>query len=152
MRALHRLAYKIAHRLRHKWRLWRKVPLSGVSVIAQDCEGRVLLVRHSYGPRGWFVPSGGMARREEPVDAGVRELREETACALLDARLIGTMDEVISGSPHTAYVIAGRTDDEPKPDRREVVEARFFEPDDLPDELSKTARARLDFWRQSEQR
>ncbi|WP_379554378.1 NUDIX domain-containing protein [Qipengyuania sp. DGS5-3] len=138
--------------MRHKWRMWRKAPLSGVSVIAQDREGRVLLVRHSYGPRGWFVPSGGMAHTEEPVDAGVRELREETACALLHARLIGTIDEVISGSPHTAYVIGGRTDDEPKPDRREVVEARFFALDDLPEELSNTARARLDFWRQSEQR
>lgn len=128
--------------------MWRKAALSGVSVVVQDDADRVLLIRHSYGPRGWFVPSGGIARGEEPVDAAVRELLEETDCVLQDAHLVGAMQEVISGSPHTAYVVGGTTQNTPKPDLGEVVAARFFALDDLPDDLSKTAHARLDFWRQ----
>jgi 8-oxo-dGTP pyrophosphatase MutT (NUDIX family) len=48
----------------------------GASVIAQDNQGRVLLVRHSY-MRGWSLPGGGVGRNEPPEAAAVRELQEE---------------------------------------------------------------------------
>ncbi|HUB84833.1 MAG TPA: NUDIX domain-containing protein [Rhizomicrobium sp.] len=48
----------------------------GASVIAQDEQGRVLLVRHSYMP-GWSLPGGGVGRNEPPETAALREMREE---------------------------------------------------------------------------
>ena len=47
---LHRLGLRLAHDLRHRWRLWRGTPLEGVTMIACDHRDHVLLVRHSYGP------------------------------------------------------------------------------------------------------
>jgi ADP-ribose pyrophosphatase YjhB (NUDIX family) len=37
----------------------------------------LLLVRHTYGPRVWHVPGGGMRRGESPLAAASREMREE---------------------------------------------------------------------------
>ena len=145
---LHRVALRLAHDLRHRWRLWRGAPLEGVTMIACDHRDQVLLVRHSYGPSGWFLPGGGIKRRETPQQAAVRELREETGCTAAGARLIGQFEEQVSGSPHTAHVFTCMTDDEPRPDRREVVEARFFPLQSLPEPLSPRTRARLAFWRE----
>ncbi len=48
----------------------------GACAVAFDRERRVLLVRHSYQP-GWMLPGGGVGRAEPPVEAVMRELREE---------------------------------------------------------------------------
>lgn len=48
----------------------------GVNAIAQDRQGRVILVRHGYMP-GLHFPGGGVDSGEPPVDAILRELREE---------------------------------------------------------------------------
>lgn len=49
----------------------------GVCAIAEDGQGRILLVRHSYRP-GWHLPGGGVDRGEPPDLAVMRELEEET--------------------------------------------------------------------------
>lgn len=56
----------------------------GVSALALDDAGRVLLVRHNYMP-GWHLPGGGVARGEPPAEAVIRELREETGLLSNDA-------------------------------------------------------------------
>ena len=142
-RPLHRAALRTAHKLRHRWRVLRKVPLQGVSVIAHDDEGRVLMVRHSYARPGWAFPGGGCKRGEDPAQAARRELREELGLELGDLQLVERIEEVISGSPHTAYLysgpIAGRFD----PDGREVLAARLFRVDDPPDDMSPLTRRRM---------
>ncbi|MBU2342513.1 MAG: NUDIX domain-containing protein [Alphaproteobacteria bacterium] len=145
---LHRVALRLAHRLRHRWRRWRGTPLEGVTMIACDLQERVLLVRHSYGPEGWFLPGGGIRRGEVPLQAAVRELREETGCTAEGVQLLGAFEDEVSGSPHTAYIVTCLTADEPRPDRREVVEARFFPTHSLPEPLSPRTKARLAFWRE----
>ena len=144
-----RLAYRIAHRVRHRWRIWRGTRLEGVTMIATDLEGQLLLIRHSYGPGGWAFPGGGIKRGEAPVDAARRELAEETGCAVDRIEPVGQLEETLSGSPHTAHIFAGTTSDVPRPDEREVVEARFFPAHSLPEPLTRRTRARLEFWRTS---
>lgn len=144
---LHRLALRVAHRLRHRWRLLTGHPIAGVSVFVSDLDGRLLLVRHSYGPEGWALPGGGVGRGEEPLAAAAREVREEVGCVLDGARVIDSIEETISGSPHTAWLVAGRTQDFPRPDKREVVEARFFPLHSLPEPLTRITRLRIDRWR-----
>ncbi len=74
--SLHRALLPLAHRLRHRWRVWRKVPLTGCNVVICNLDGDVLLLRHSYGPRVWALPGGGVGRSETPEDAVRREIRE----------------------------------------------------------------------------
>jgi len=144
---LHRALLRIAHRVRHRWRKLVRAPIAGVSVFVTDVEGRLLLVRHSYGPGGWALPGGGMGRSETPEDAASREVAEEVGCRLDGVRVLERIEETVSGSPHTAWLVAGRTLDRPRPDKREIVEARFFPTHSLPEPLTPLTRARIAAWR-----
>ena len=139
--------FRIAHRLRHRYRSWRKIPLAGCSVIVTDLHGAILLIRHSYGPSVWCLPGGGMDRGESPEQAARREVEEETGIRLGKLTSFGVIEEQVSGSPHTAHLFAGIADSRPVADGREVVEARFFPPHSLPEPLSGFTRSRLAIWR-----
>lgn len=149
---LHRRLLPLAHRLRHRWRVWRKVPLAGCNVVVQRIDGAILLVRHSYGPGSWCLPGGGLNRGEEPEGGARRELREEVGIAVDRMVPVGEIREVISGSPHTAYVFHCMTDATPRIDAREILEARFFPTHSLPEPLSAITRRRLELWKGSQQR
>lgn len=144
---LHRALLPLANALRHRWRRWRKAPIAGVSVIVTNLTGDVLLLKHSYGPDVWSLPGGGLGRGEDPTDAARREVREELGMDLTRIEPIGTLEEVLSGSPHTAHIFAGVCDRQPQPDRREVIEARFFPSHSLPEPLGRHTRARIAAWR-----
>lgn len=144
--ALHRAGLRLAHRIRHRYRKMFRPALAGVSVFASDGAGRLLLVRHSYGSGAWSLPGGGMKAGEDPLDAARREMAEEIGCALVDTCVLETLAETISGAPHSAYLVAARIASEPRPDGREVVEARFFTPGEWPEPLSPLAKRRIAVW------
>lgn len=145
--SLHRLALPLAHRIRHRWRRWRGRPIAGVSVIITNLAGDVLLLKHSYGPDVWGLPGGGLARDEDPAAAARREVREELGIELARIEAIGTIEEELSGSPHTAHLFTATCDRQPRPDRREILEARFFPSHSLPEPLGTTTRARIAAWK-----
>lgn len=145
---LHRWLLPIAHKLRHRWRRWRGAPLKGCSVVITNLSGDVLLLRHSYGPDEWSLPGGGIGAREDPEAAARREIREELALDLGTVEALGEFKEVVSGSPHTAYLFTSVASAHPEPDGREVIEARFFPSHSLPEPLSPLTRSRLEAWRQ----
>jgi 8-oxo-dGTP pyrophosphatase MutT (NUDIX family) len=140
---LHRQAYRVAFSLRKLWLRVRRNPVEGCTMIARDGDGRVLLVRHSYGTGLWAFPGGGLNRGEEPLAAAIREFAEELRCAVTDPRHVGTLQEDYHGARNTAHVFTGLIAGEPRPDMREIVEARFFAPDNLPDRTSGSVLVRL---------
>lgn len=146
--ALHRGALKIAHAVRHRWRRWRQAPLEGVTMIARNLNGDLLLVQLSYAEAGWSFPGGGAKRGESMADAARREMEEETGCTASKLGLVGRMEETVSGSPHTAHIFTCITQSVPRPDGREVVEARFFPSHSLPHPMTPRTQARLAFWRE----
>src|SRR5947208_5297466 len=65
--------------------------LVGVSCVVVTDDRRVLLVRTKECPT--WMPIGGMVEPgEEPADAAVREVREETGVDVVPERLIGVFD------------------------------------------------------------
>lgn len=144
---LHRLALRIAHRIRLIWWSWRKPEIHGCNVVVRNPASEVLLVRHSYqAPGRWMLPGGGLRRGERPVDAAPREVREETGCELRDCIEFGLEVADLRGARHHIHLIAAMTGDMPTPDGREVVEARFFATEALPDATTATARSRIERW------
>ncbi len=144
---LHRALLPVAHHVRHHWRRWRKTPIAGVSVVITNLGGDMLLLKHSYGPKVWGLPGGGLKPGENPLEAAHREVREELGLELARIEKIATLEEVISGSSHTAHLFAAVCGQSPKPDRREIIEARFFPSHSLPEPLGRITRARIDAWR-----
>ena len=137
---LHRLLYRISDRLRRQWWKVRRPIRNSVLVIAFDAAGRVLLVRHSYGPPVWALPGGGIDRGEDPADAAVREFGEELGCPLSEVREMSHVTEPDSGSMDSLHVFVARVAGTPKVDQREIVAAEFFEPGALPSPADRRAR------------
>ena len=116
----------------------------GVRGVALD-EGRVLLVKHSYLP-GWHFPGGGVEPGETCEQALAREMEEE-ACLVMEGplHLHGLFQNInMSRRDHVAVYVARRfrITGERKPDR-EIVAARFFPLDALPEDATWATRARL---------
>lgn len=128
------------------WRWWRPTTF-GVRVLALDSDGRLLLVRHSYGSPSWMPPGGGMKRGEDPLLAAARELREETGLVLERARVASAGGERLHGARHTVSLVAGEVAGIARPDQREIIEAAFFAFDALPDNMPPVIRAQVLAWR-----
>ncbi|WBB63761.1 NUDIX domain-containing protein [Streptomyces sp. WMMC500] len=65
--------------------------------------GRVLLARH-VSPRGesnWTLPGGRVEHAEDPLDAVIREVAEETGCDAVVERLLGVDSRVIPAAERT---------------------------------------------------
>jgi ADP-ribose pyrophosphatase YjhB (NUDIX family) len=149
---LHRRAYRTAHALRKMWWRLTKPELEGVAVVATDLNDQLLLIRMSYGSGGWNLPTGGIAKGEEPEAAARRELFEETGCEAGRLDLLGVQEDVLSGASNRVHVFAARVSGLPKADGREIVEARFFPMHSLPEPLTHTTRRRLGLYREASQK
>lgn len=145
-RPLHRLGYRLAHALRKRWWRLRRPRLTGCRVLAFDGEGRVLLVRHSYGTGNWTAPGGGLRRGEDPLCAAARELAEETGCGLDGGWQVALVEEPLHGATNVVHVLAGIATGTPVPDRCEIVETAFFAPDALPTPMAGLLRRELPGW------
>jgi 8-oxo-dGTP diphosphatase len=62
--------------------------VEGAHVLAEDSDGRVLVVRSTYMGPGWMLPGGRVERGETPETAAVRETLEETGIEVAIERLL----------------------------------------------------------------
>lgn len=146
--SLHRALLPLAFRVRHRWRRWRGTPLEGCAVVIDNGAGEILLLRHSYGPRGWMLPGGGIGKGEKPEAAARREIAEELGMELGQLERVALIKEVVSGSPHSSHLFAATSMARPRPDQREVIEARFFPTHSLPQPLGRATAARIAAWKE----
>ncbi|HSP02822.1 MAG TPA: NUDIX domain-containing protein [Acidimicrobiales bacterium] len=145
---LYRLALQVYRRLPAglRRRVVRSISPSftvGAMCFIERADGALLLVRHSYRER-WGVP-GGLLQKGEDAEVGARrEVREEVG---LVVELLGEPAVVVDADPQRVDVVfrarpAEGTDTEPDvADSAEIVEARWFAPDALPELQFETAGA-----------
>ena len=133
LRALARVGLRLAYpALRVYWFVGR-ARVNGVQcVISRDED--VLLVRHSYGDRRrWELPGGAIKRNEQPLDAAVREVREELGIEVRDWRALGDVTVHVDGRHGTLRCFGTRVDAfDPQIDRVEIEELAWFHRDALP--------------------
>ncbi len=114
-------------------RLWRKFhrPTRPGAAVAVWYGGRLLLVRHSYR-NGLSLPGGGVGRRERPVMAACRELREEIGIATEPDQLSPVSQNLYPTpeweTPQYIYEFQPRHEPRIRIDNREIIEARFTAP------------------------
>lgn len=118
------------------------VPALAVNVAVLDGTRVLLTLREDF--EVWCLPGGQLDEGEAPVDAAVREVREETGLEIRVDRLVGLYSRPAL-APRLVVVVAARTvGGTLRPDPAEVLDARFFEPADLPDALLWGQRERIE--------
>lgn len=104
------------------------------SVCAVRDDGRVLLTRRAIGKTyalAWEIPAGSALSGESSVEAGVRELREETGIAV-DAEAMVLVDRFIEESAlFDFYVVPAPRDATVTPDPEEVCDFEWATLDDV---------------------
>ena len=133
-----RLAYRAGYWAVRAWWLVSRPTKRGVKCVLTRGD-EVLLVRHTYGDSGrWTLPGGGVKRREEPLAAARREIREELGVDVDDWRLLGELFERIAGKNDRLWCFASEIGGRSvQIDAAEIAEARWFAPDKLPPRTMK---------------
>jgi 8-oxo-dGTP pyrophosphatase MutT (NUDIX family) len=132
---LYRIGYRVAYRCLLAWWWLRRPGARGAGVALRRDAGRLLVVRSSYRGARLSLPSGGLARGEEPRAAAVRELREELGIELAPAELreVCRLEFVFEHRriEKTVFEPLRPTNQQPRPDRREIVWAGWLSPTEI---------------------
>lgn len=137
--------------------LWRALPywaqrpvlwlsnthfIVGAAALIRDGDGRILVARHTYRRRmPWGLPGGWVRRGENPADALVRELREETA---FDVEVTQPLTVSADSPVHLTVVYGGRLVGGTFRPSAEVSEVRFLERGAWPEGLREDHRALIE--------
>jgi ADP-ribose pyrophosphatase YjhB (NUDIX family) len=112
--------------------------IHGVCGIIVDERGRVLLLKHRFWKhQRWGLP-GGLARHGETLAATLRrELREETG---LDVRPSALLRVDTAARRMTVFILMAECEGEPRALSPEIMDARFCERGQLPENLLEAHR------------
>jgi 8-oxo-dGTP diphosphatase len=115
----------------------------GVNVAVLN--GNQILLTRREDFRVWCLPGGHVDSYESMAQAAVREVAEETGLAVALTRLVGlySRPQWSDGLYHLALFAARPVGGTLRPDPHEVVEARYFDLDHLPDGLMIGQRQRI---------
>jgi len=118
----------------------RPINLGVRVMLIQD--GKVLLVKHVYQD-GWFMPGGGMKRKETLEQSARRECYEEVGVEMRNIELFGIFSNFAEWkSDHITLFLSEDFTMTDKKDS-EIAEKKFFPLDDLPTSLGSGHRRRL---------
>jgi 8-oxo-dGTP diphosphatase len=119
------------------------VLMPGAVAVVQNKEGQILLQRRS-DTGAWELPGGALDPGEEPAEAVIREVLEETGIRVIPDRIVGIYTEPPLTYPNgdvVSYVITlfacHPTEDAAQTPDDETLEVRYFSTSALPSTLSQ---------------
>jgi 8-oxo-dGTP pyrophosphatase MutT (NUDIX family) len=129
---------------RQMWRVVRP-RTRGVKIMLFNDDGKLALIRNSYGNSDLFVlPGGGIRPFEDPATAAKREIREELGVMVTAVSLRSRHSNAAEGKRDEVHLFEARTDCTLHIDGFELSEARFVPLDDLPATTSPATRRRIE--------
>lgn len=134
MKALKRLIIKLMYKLIRIRDMATRPKSVGIRTMVFNKKGQVLLVKHSYRPE-YFFPGGGVEKGEGFIEAGSRELWEETGLQVNKWDLFGVYKYNSEYKDNTVVLLVSDSivDEEAlKIDNEEIIEAGWYGIDDLP--------------------
>ena len=69
---------------------------AGAGAVIVDAAGNVLALERAHIAGAWQLPQGGLDAGEEPFDAVLREVKEETGLASRELELLGQFPELLA--------------------------------------------------------
>ena len=133
-----RFAFRAGYRVLRVWWLVARPVKHGVKCVITRGPDEILLVRHTYGADAWELPGGGVKRREEPLDAARREMREELGLDIEDWTFLGDLFARIDRKRDRLWCFTADVGDRRlELDRAEIAAADWFRRDGLPEEAAR---------------
>jgi ADP-ribose pyrophosphatase YjhB (NUDIX family) len=110
----------------------------GVKCIV-EWDGKILLIRNTYGKWGWTFPGGGIKKGESLEDAVRREVKEETGIEIVDLKNVEKFFMTWEYKRDTITVFTAKAASFTiEPQASEIAAAQWFDKQSLP-ELSSFA-------------
>jgi ADP-ribose pyrophosphatase YjhB (NUDIX family) len=115
-----------------------------VAAVILDETGRVLLLKHRFrSDSGWGIPGGFLAKGEQPEVGLRREIREEVALEIKSLKL--GLVRAVRNFPQLQILYICRPAGELAVNSIEIEEYDWFPPDALPEKLSLSQRALIEY-------
>ena len=105
-----------------------------VRVIVYRDDGDILLVKNRFSRQEWALPGGGVNRNESYEQAAVRETLEEIGLKIHNLRYLGKANSHESYAKFSVRVFAAHASDYDIKCNFEIMEARWFNMNYLPEE------------------
>ena len=124
------------------WRIIQPFTI-GVRALVINDKGHVLLVKHTYCDL-WYLPGGGVNKREPLICAIKRELKEELNLNVKDSpSLLATYSNFFGYKSDFISIFVIKEFDLTPKQNLEIEDWAFFDPKDIPNTTSKGTKKRL---------
>ena len=107
---------------------------ASVAAMVFNDKKEILLLKHLLRPyHSWGFPGGFMEYGESPEEAVRREICEETGLELKNIEIL----RVRTIKTHIEIIFRAEADGEPEIKSREITDAGWFQPDAMPEDMSR---------------
>jgi len=128
--------YKVGYPIMKLYWFFRRPTTEGVRCIVTH-QNRILLIRHTYGSNLLTTVGGGVKKDESLKQAVIREVKEEVGLSLQNIKQMNSLLHTKEFKKDTIHVfIAEAVDDKINIDHNEIQEAKWYEKEKLPNDIS----------------
>jgi ADP-ribose pyrophosphatase YjhB (NUDIX family) len=114
------------------WRVFKPKTFGVKCLIERD--GKILMIRNSYGAGYWTLPGGRLKRNELPENGAAREVREEVGIIINSPKFLGSYFSISEHKRDTVYCFTWTAPtDFFKINPQEIAEAKWIDKNAIPD-------------------